>query len=63
MFAHFGYTHSTCGSWLASDSGMSGTIDVGFAGPIAGKPALTVVLGVHRFWVHPLNLWELACQR
>jgi len=45
VFAHFGYNHSTCGSWLASDSGMSGTIEVGFAGPIAGKPAPTVVPG------------------
>ncbi|CAI8702599.1 Secreted protein [Pseudomonas sp. IT-P176] len=63
VFEDFGYTYSTCGSWLARDGGMSGTIDVEWAGPIAGKPAPTVVLGVRRFWVHPLNLWELACQR
>ncbi|CAI8754550.1 hypothetical protein EMIT0P176_180057 [Pseudomonas sp. IT-P176] len=64
VFAHFGYNHSTCGSWLASDSGMSGTIDVELTGLIASRlAALTVVLGVRTFWVHPLNLWELACQR
>ncbi|CAI8702548.1 hypothetical protein EMIT0P176_100132 [Pseudomonas sp. IT-P176] len=63
VFEDFGYTHSTCGSWLASDGGMSGTINVEWTGPIAGKPAPTVVLGVRRFWVRPLNLWELACQR
>src|SRR6187401_3193781 len=50
-------THTQpCGSWLASDSGGSGTIDVEWTGPIAGKPAPTVVLGVRRFWVHSLNL-------
>ena len=56
VFEDFGYTHSTCGSWLASDGGGSSAIDVEWAGPIAGKPAPTVVLGVRRFWVHPLNL-------
>ncbi|KAB0512504.1 hypothetical protein F7R05_15720 [Pseudomonas koreensis] len=30
-----------CGSWLASDSGVSGNINVGSAVVIAGKPAPT----------------------
>ncbi|MGY3172897.1 hypothetical protein ACVWYU_002292, partial [Pseudomonas sp. TE12234] len=28
-----------CGSWLASDGGVSGGIDAEGAGPFAGKPA------------------------
>jgi hypothetical protein len=35
-------TQSPCRSWLASDDGVSGDIDVGCAGLIAGKPAPTV---------------------
>jgi hypothetical protein len=38
--------HKTCGSWLASDGGGSVDGDVGWAGPIAGKPAPTGVCGV-----------------
>jgi len=31
-----------CGSWLASEGGVSGEVDVGCAGLFAGKPAPTV---------------------
>ena len=41
VFTDSGYTHSTCGSWLASDSGMSGTIDVELTGLIASRLAPT----------------------
>ncbi|KAE9648965.1 hypothetical protein EJA71_03835 [Pseudomonas sp. PB106] len=35
------YTTNPCGSWLASDSGVSGNRDVCCADVIAGKPAPT----------------------
>ena len=41
VFVDFGYTYSTCGSWPASDSGGSGTIDVEWTGPIASRLAPT----------------------
>jgi hypothetical protein len=55
--------HKTCGSWLASDGGGSGDEEVGGAGQIAGKPALTRIFGVPEIVGNPQNLWELACQR
>ncbi|PCM46740.1 hypothetical protein CP335_25860 [Pseudomonas fluorescens] len=36
-----GQHHKTCGSWLASDSGVSANESRGSAGLIAGKPAPT----------------------
>ena len=61
VFADSGYTHSTCGSWLASDGGGPGTVDVGCAGPIAGKPAPTGGLEVLAdFACATANLWALA---
>ncbi|QHF34735.1 hypothetical protein PspS19_18660 [Pseudomonas sp. S19] len=63
VFENFAYTHQTCGSGLARDGGVSGSIDVDCAGLIAGKPAPTVVLGVRKFCLHPPDLWERACPR
>jgi len=40
-----------CGSWLASDGGVSGDDDVECMGPIAGKPAPTVNCGDHKIRV------------
>jgi hypothetical protein len=49
-----------CGSWLASDGGGSVDGDVGWGGPIAGKPAPTRISGVPEIVGIPQNLWELA---
>jgi hypothetical protein len=49
-FGICGVTNSQCGSWLASDGGGSGDIDVGCAGLIAGKPAPTGIWAWCGFW-------------
>ncbi|SFW83382.1 hypothetical protein SAMN03159439_05534 [Pseudomonas sp. NFACC04-2] len=41
-----------CGSGLARDSGGSAGRDVGCAAVFAGKPAPTLVWGVHRAYIH-----------
>jgi hypothetical protein len=48
-------TNSQCGSWLASDDGGSGDIDVGGAGFIAGKPAPTGILARRGFRFHRIT--------
>ncbi|PYY70739.1 hypothetical protein CRX42_09805 [Pseudomonas jessenii] len=45
-------THNPCGSWLASDSGMSANRDVECDAVIAGKPAPTVFCGIPSFYAH-----------
>ena len=45
----------TCGSGLARDGGVSGSIDIDCAGHIASKLAPTVILGAHRFCIHHIN--------
>ncbi len=53
-------TEGTCRSELARDSGVSGTGDVGFAGPIASRLAPTVLAVEYKVFVHRRNLWERA---
>jgi hypothetical protein len=45
-----------CRSWLASDAGVSGAIDVEYAGLIAGKPAPTVFVVYLLFADDPIPL-------
>ena len=56
------FTAEPCGSWLASESGVSANRYTCYADAFAGKPAPTGILAVLNFAVHRRTLWELASE-